>query len=109
MPLIVYSEPRIIARGGMRKKKLPKAVDFDFVVDISPQFEKHVNSAMLRLQVLYPACRFACSDGGISIRGSSDLTEDQLRKDILHTVYREKIYAETLVAREALVAAVTSR
>lgn len=90
-------------------KKLPKAVELDFVVDVSPQFEKHANSAMLRLQALYPACQFTWRDGGISIRGSIDLTEERFRKDVLHAVYREKIYAETLTMRQALVAAVTSR
>ncbi|KUM27556.1 hypothetical protein AU467_16800 [Mesorhizobium loti] len=64
---------------------------------------------MLRLQALYPACRFARREGGISIRGSSDLTEERFRKDVLHAIYREKIYAETLTMRQALVAAVTSR
>lgn len=88
---------------------MPNAVELDFVVDVSPQFEKHVDSAMLRLQALYPACQFAWRDGGISIRGSSDLTEERFRKDVLHAVYREKIYAETLIMRQALVAAVISR
>lgn len=64
---------------------------------------------MLRLQTLYPGCQFAWRDGGISKRGSSDLTEERFRKDVLHAVYREKIYAETLLMRQALVAAVTSR
>lgn len=79
------------------------------MVDVSPQFEKHANSAMLRLQALYPTCQFTWRDGGISIRGSIDLTEERFRKDVLHAVYREKIYAETLTMRQALVAAVTSR
>lgn len=84
------------------------AVELDFVVDVPPLFEKYADSAMLRLQALYPACRFSRGDGRISIRKSSELAEDQLRKDVLHAVYREKIYAETLVMRQALVTAVTS-
>ncbi|RUX48821.1 hypothetical protein EOA33_14430 [Mesorhizobium sp. M4A.F.Ca.ET.050.02.1.1] len=87
---------------------MPKAAELDFVVDVSPQFEEHANSAILRLQSLYPTCRFTWRDGGISISGSSDLSEERLRKDVLHAVYREKIYAETLTMRQALVAAVTS-
>lgn len=95
-------------RGG-DTQKLPKADELDLVVDVSPQFAKHANSAMLRLQALHPACRFTWHEGRISIRGSSDLTEEQFRKDVLHAVYREKIYAETLPMRQALIAAVTSR
>ncbi|TPK88832.1 MULTISPECIES: hypothetical protein [unclassified Mesorhizobium] len=84
------------------------AVELDFVVDVPPQFEKYAESAMLRLHALYPACRFVWREGRISIRRSGDLAE-RLRKDVLQTVYREKIYAETLVMRQALVAAVTKR
>ncbi|TPL51528.1 hypothetical protein [Mesorhizobium sp. B2-4-6] len=89
--------------------KLRNAIEAEFVVDIPPQFEKHADAAMLRLQALYPNCRLVWKGDTISIGSSGGIAEDQLRKDILHAVYREKIYAETLVTREALVAAVTSR
>ncbi|TPI78014.1 hypothetical protein [Mesorhizobium sp. B2-8-9] len=89
--------------------KLPDATDVDFVVEIPPQFEKYADAAMLRLQVLYPACRIVRQDGEISVRSSGWLAEDQFRKDVLHFLYREKIYTETLAMRQALVAAVTTR
>ncbi|WP_095081609.1 hypothetical protein [Mesorhizobium sophorae] len=89
--------------------KFPKATESEFVVEIPPQFEKYADAAMLRVQALYPNCRLAWKGGTISIGSSGGIAEDQLRKDILHAVYREKIYAETLFTREALVAAVTSR
>lgn len=89
--------------------KLPDATEGEFVVEIPPQFEKYVDAAMLRLQALCPSCRFAWKGGTISIGSSGGIAEDQLRRDILHVVYREKIYVETLVMRQALVAAVTGR
>lgn len=89
--------------------KLPNATDIDFVVEIPPQFEKYADAAMLRLQALYHTCRLTRQGCAISIALSGGIAEDQLRRDILHVVYREKIYAETLVMREALVTAVTSR
>ncbi|TPI11148.1 hypothetical protein FJW06_20705 [Mesorhizobium sp. B4-1-3] len=89
--------------------KLPDATDVDVVVEIPPQFEKYADAAMLRLQVLYPACRIARQDGETAVRSSGCLAEDQFRKDVLHFVYREKIYSETLTLRQALVAAVMIR
>ncbi|MET3523863.1 hypothetical protein [Mesorhizobium abyssinicae] len=89
--------------------ELPNVAEFDFVVEIPPQFDKYVDSAMLRLQVHHPAWRIARLDGAISIGVSGGLAEEELRKTVLYTVYREKIYAETLVMRQALMSAVTSR
>jgi hypothetical protein len=89
--------------------KFPNATESAFVVEIPPQFEKYADAAMLRLQALYPNCRLSGKGGTISIGSSGGIAEEQLRKDILYAVYREKIYAETLVTRQALVAAVTGR
>ncbi|MDX8518181.1 hypothetical protein RFM23_17655 [Mesorhizobium abyssinicae] len=89
--------------------KLPNAAQFEVVVQVPPQFDKYVDSAMLRLQSLYPTCRLATIDGAISIGSSGSLAEDQLRRAVLHTLYREKIYAETLSMRQALFRAVTGR
>ncbi|TGS14445.1 hypothetical protein EN852_014675 [Mesorhizobium sp. M2E.F.Ca.ET.209.01.1.1] len=89
--------------------KLQRVTDVDVVAEIPPQFEKYADAAMLRLQLLYPSCRFAREEGAISIAAPSGIARDQLRKDILHIVYREKIYAETLPMRQALVAAVTGQ
>ncbi|MDX8443864.1 hypothetical protein [Mesorhizobium australafricanum] len=89
--------------------KFPNATDGEFVVEIPLQFEKYTDAAMLRLQALYPACHLARQGGGVSVSLSAGFSEDQFRKDVLHVVYREKIYAETLVMRQALVAAVTGR
>ncbi|AMY01611.1 hypothetical protein AB0V79_03955 [Mesorhizobium ciceri] len=105
--LIVHVSPRIIELGG-DMTKFSNTTECECVVKIPPQFEKYADAAMLRLQALYPNCRLEWKGGTISI-GSSAGIEDQLRKDILYAVYREKIYAETLSTREALVAAVTRR
>lgn len=106
--LIVHASPRIIALGG-DMTKFPNTTEPECVVEIPPQFQKYADAAMLRLQALYPNCRLAWRSGAISIGSSAGIAEDQLRKDILYAVYREKIYAETLSTREALVAAVTRR
>ncbi|RUW53631.1 hypothetical protein EOA32_08590 [Mesorhizobium sp. M1A.F.Ca.ET.072.01.1.1] len=89
--------------------KLANAAEFEVVVQIPPRFDKYVDAAMLRIQSLYPACRLSRIDGAISIGSSGSVTEDHLRGTVLHALYREKIYAETLSMRQALFRAVTGR
>lgn len=81
----------------------------DVVVDIPPQFVVYLDVALIRLQAILPDYRFAKVDCAISAHGPGSLSREQVRKTILHTVYREKIYAETLPMRHALVEAVTTR
>lgn len=87
---------------------LPAATELDFVVDIPSRFTEYVDAALLRLGVLYPGCRFARTGGAVTARLSAGLSQDQARRAILHALYREKIYSETLAMRHALVAAVTA-
>ena len=84
-------------------------IESDFVVDIPPRFHEYLDAALLRVQVLHPECQFSSSDCAISVRAPDGHSEDQIRKTVLHAVYREKIYAETFGMRQALVAAVTAR
>jgi hypothetical protein len=78
-------------------------------VEVPPQFGTYVAAALLRVQAQYPSCRFAEDGEVVTIRSPVGTTEDELRKSILHAVYREKVYAETLSMRQALIAAVTAR
>lgn len=94
-------------RRGWDMGKIPNNSDFELVVRIAPQFTAYADAAILRIQTLYPSCQLAKTDGGIVARLSADHSMDQLRKAILHAVYREKIYTETLPMRQALVSAVT--
>lgn len=94
-------------RRGWDMGKIPNNSDFELVVPIAPQFSAYADAAMLRIQMLYPGCQLAIADGAIVARLSADHSEDHLRKAILHAVYREKIYTETLSMRRALVSAVT--
>lgn len=79
------------------------------VVEIPPRFEEYMDSALLRLQVAHPECRLSRSGTTITVLSSTDILEEQFRRDVHHTVYREKIYAETIGMRHGLVAAVTAR
>ena len=78
-------------------------------IDLAEIFHRYREAAILRLQSLYPTVGFAIADCGIVAMDTASINETEIRKAVLSTVYREKIYAETLPMRLALVAAVTSR
>jgi hypothetical protein len=105
--LIINVTRRMIGLG--EKAELTDAVGFDFVVDIPPRFGEYLDAALLRIQVLHPDCQFSRSCGAILVLAPDGHSEDQIRKTVLHAVYREKIYTETFGMRQALVAAVTAR
>ncbi|MBZ9775977.1 hypothetical protein [Mesorhizobium sp. CO1-1-8] len=78
-------------------------------IEIPQNFRSFVNGALLRVQAQYPSLRFSVSPEGIEVASLPlDHLED-VRKSILHTVYREKIYVETLPLRQALITAVTAK
>lgn len=89
--------------------KLSDDNESGLVVEIPPRFQEYLDVTLVRLQALFPDCRFCRTDCTISVHGSETHSQDQVRRAILHTIYREKIYAETLGMRRALVEAVTAR
>jgi len=98
----------MIAAGGEMAKLSDDCVS-ELVVDIPPGFQDYLDGTLVRLQTLFPSFRFSKTEGAIMVIGPDSVTEDQLRRSILHTIYREKIYVETLGMRQALVEAVTAR
>ncbi|MER9559267.1 hypothetical protein [Mesorhizobium sp. M0323] len=64
---------------------------------------------MLRVQMQYPSLRFSASAEGAEIASLPSENLDDVRKSILHAVYREKVYVETLPLRQALISAVTAK
>ena len=89
--------------------ELSDNIGLEFVVDVPPRFQSYLDITLVRLQTIFPDCRFSDTDCAILVQGPKGRSEDVVRKAILHTVYREKIYAETLSMRQALVEAVTAR
>lgn len=65
--------------------------------------------ALARLGYLYPCVEFAFEDGQISASARDTVDADALKRDVLYAVYRERIYAQTLPFRKALIEAVTRR
>ncbi|WP_112098756.1 hypothetical protein [Mesorhizobium hawassense] len=78
-------------------------------IEIPQDFQCFVEGALIRLQVQYPSLRFSASSHGVEVEELPPDRLDDLRKNVLHAIYREKIYSETLPLRHALIGAVTAR
>ena len=79
------------------------------VVPIDPPFERYLPEALARLGYLFPKISFSRVAGGVSASGLPPGDIDRFRRDVLYTVYREKIYAKTLAMRISFLEAVTRK
>ena len=70
------------------------------VVDIPVSFVEVLPLAIVRLRYLYPAMDFKIVSDGLFISGPSCTRE--IQRDVLHAVYREKVYQDTLPMRRSL-------
>lgn len=61
------------------------------------------------MRTLYGSYRFDRTVEGIRVCSSSGSIDPTVERAVLHAVYREKIYADTLEMRRALVATLTHR
>lgn len=76
-----------------------------FSVPIDDSFAQYVQAAILRLGYLRPELQFGFTDNKINVTSDQALPKTEqarIRKDILHQLYRERIYSETLSIRKWL-------
>lgn len=78
-------------------------------IEIPQSFRSFVDGALVRVQAQFPSLRFVASTAGIEVACISPGDLDDVRKSVLHAVYREKIYIGTLPLRQALIEAVTAK
>lgn len=74
------------------------------LVKVPQSFDRYVEASLVRLQARFPALLFTRGPEGILVEGAS--IRDDIPATVLHTLYREKIYQETLPMRGALLTAV---
>lgn len=79
------------------------------IIPVPQDFLRFVEGALLRLQAQYPSLRFSASGAGVEVAELPLDRLDDVRKSVLHAIYREKIYVETLPLRHALIRAVTAK
>ena len=86
---------------------MPAAPKARLLVTIPASFGPYVDAALVRLRTLHPGLRFLRRKEAIAIESEGRGLEAGIEADVLHAVYREKIYAESLEMRRSLVAAMT--
>lgn len=78
-----------------------------FLVAVEAQLLPHLPAAATRLGYLYPELVFETVPEGMAITGSLDISV--VRRELLHQVYRERIFAETLPLRRTLIDGLLAR
>lgn len=72
---------------------------------IPGEFAEHSDKVLVRLSYLHPELSFEKDPIGIKVNSDNSLTEDeiqQLKQNIYHQFYRERIFQETLPIRRWL-------
>ena len=70
-------------------------------ISIPESFQGYLNSTIVRFESRHAGIRVISGEAGVELEGAQ-AADPELRADFLHTLYREKIYAETLSMRQAL-------
>lgn len=96
--LQVHDRSVTISRKGRH------CVGANVLVEVPHSFEGYVDASLVRLQARFPGLAFSRCQNGLLVEGAS--VGADIRAAVLHTLYREKIYQETLPMREALLTAV---
>lgn len=74
----------------------------DIVIEIPSKFESFLETAILRFQYLYPELEVTLSGLQVNIKNTKTHSLQNLKKELLHLIYKEKIYSETLDIRTAI-------
>jgi hypothetical protein len=75
----------------------------EMCIDIDEPYRSLASTVLVRLCYLYPHLKFSYQLNAIRVEGVQPSDEIQVKRDISHALYREKIYEETLPLRTALI------
>lgn len=81
----------------------------DDVLVVPDIFSKYIDAAVVRVGYLHPDVEFSREGNSIRVASSTGNEVDSIRRDVLYAVYREKIFADTLSMRTALLGMVSKR
>ena len=71
-------------------------------IEVDAAFHSYVEAARIRAMALAPGITIVFETPKVLISAPSDWSPEKLRGDFLDTLYREKIYAETLPLRKRI-------
>ena len=71
-------------------------------VEIPKEFSVYISAALLRLSYLFPDSEFSNSGNEISFKPCATHSISEMKSEVMHQVYRERIYSETLSIRRWL-------
>lgn len=74
-------------------------------IRVPQAFHDYLDAAIVRFESQHVGIRVLPGNNGVHLEGEHS-QQPELRSDFLQTLYREKIYAETLPMRQALLEAV---
>lgn len=77
-------------------------------LDVPQEMSPFVGTALTRLTYLFPHVVFAASDTTLTAEFGEGVDVGELRREMAHTLYREKIYQETLEMRRQLIRALVT-
>ncbi|MFK0332712.1 hypothetical protein ACIQUB_16435 [Rhizobium sp. NPDC090275] len=76
-------------------------------IEIPPQFLPYLSDTIVRFRYLQPDIELEMGKGFVLLSKADAPPASGLDRDFLFCLYRQKIYAETLPLRSALIAGVT--
>ena len=77
-------------------------------IEFPSQFAPYLSDAVVRFRYLNPGIQVKTGDGFVLISSTgADLMSNDLERQFLFCLYRQKVYAETLPLRTTLIAGVT--
>lgn len=71
-------------------------------VEIPQEFSAYISAAVIRLSYLFPECEFVVSGNVISFIPCASYSVSEISSEVMHQIYRERIYSETLSIRRWL-------
>lgn len=72
--------------------------------DVPDIFVPYVDSALTRLTYLHEGIGFIFEDGFIWAKAAGEIESVELKSDIAHALYREKIFQESMPMRKSVYA-----
>lgn len=79
------------------------------LIPIPMELHPYLSAAAVRVGYLHPNFTIELSPEGFRVSGPQAVRQLGLKRDLLHAVYREKIYHETLALRQGLLDLLKSR